>query len=373
MGKKRDRERSKRKKSSESDLEGRSNKQVKRNGKTGKSENVSDVIGEANSILYDQENNYDLDRKSDSESESQSSINTSVFSTQTDLNTNPSMASGSSPVPTTALSDSKKLDSILSGMSTVTANIEELKNGQEGMKRMITSKIDKLRNELVENIDSKVKTLHDDLNSEIGEQSKRMNDMMETMKSLQDRLSTVELAQRSAPTGAAADHSWEGAADDMETTNAGNRFRFRPGHLDDSDISIMASGVTYEDGEDLLRKAQDIINALSNNVSEQVAITRVIRIRSRFRDLNRPDRPPLVKICFRNLDEKVLVLRNKMSLKETQNYKTVYLQSTKSHAERLIELNARMLLRQMPGGNNFRVNANGRIQQRTRQDNGDRN
>ncbi len=54
-----------------------------------------------------------------------------------------------------------------------------------------------------------------------------------------------------------------------------------------------------------------------------------------------------------------------MVLKDSETYKDVYIKSSKSHAERLIELNARTLLRELPQGHNFRVDANGRIKQRT--------
>ena len=56
-----------------------------------------------------------------------------------------------------------------------------------------------------------------------------------------------------------------------------------------------------------------------------------------------------------------------MMLKDTLLFKHVYLKSCKSHTERLIELNARAILRQLPEGRNLRVDANGRIQQRTHQ------
>jgi hypothetical protein len=54
-----------------------------------------------------------------------------------------------------------------------------------------------------------------------------------------------------------------------------------------------------------------------------------------------------------------------MELKETNDHKNVYIKSCKSHVERLIELNARTILRQLPTGRSYRVNANGRIIERT--------
>ena len=118
-----------------------------------------------------------------------------------------------------------------------------------------------------------------------------------------------------------------------------------------------------QDGGDLLTKANDIIKALGSDVLTRKQITGATRLRSYIHD-----RPPLIKISFRNVKEKILVLRNKSLLKEKAPYKEVYINSSKSHAERLIELNARTLLRQLPQGSNFRVDANGRIRPREKTD-----
>jgi hypothetical protein len=45
----------------------------------------------------------------------------------------------------------------------------------------------------------------------------------------------------------------------------------------------------------------------------------------------------------------------------------VYVKSSRSHAERLIELNAKALVRGLPEGHNLRVDASGRIKPNTRQ------
>ena len=53
-----------------------------------------------------------------------------------------------------------------------------------------------------------------------------------------------------------------------------------------------------------------------------------------------------------------------MNLKDTDDFKNVFLKSSKSHAERLIELNARAILRELPQGRSLRVDSNGRIKPR---------
>jgi len=121
---------------------------------------------------------------------------------------------------------------------------------------------------------------------------------------------------------------------------------------------VTASGLPYEDGEDVLQKARDLIVALGEETNSSVSVTAARRLTAYY------DKPGLVKISFRSLTEKVSVLRKKMVLRHNDTYKKVYLKSSKSHAERLIELNARALLRNLPDGKKFRVDANGRIRQR---------
>ena len=61
------------------------------------------------------------------------------------------------------------------------------------------------------------------------------------------------------------------------------------------------------------------------------------------------------------MPKKVRVLRAKQSLKNNINFSRVYIRSYKSHVERVIELNARTILSELPTGANFRIAGNGRI------------
>ena len=56
-------------------------------------------------------------------------------------------------------------------------------------------------------------------------------------------------------------------------------------------------------------------------------------------------KPGLVKISFQSTEEKIEVLRRKrdLCLREVDVYKSVFLKSSKSHTERLIELNTKSL------------------------------
>ncbi len=64
----------------------------------------------------------------------------------------------------------------------------------------------------------------------------------------------------------------------------------------------------------------------------------------------RGDTPAAVKVEWSSREDKVSTLRLKQKLKEQSDYKNVFLKSAKSHAERLIEINFKTMLREMPQG-----------------------
>ncbi|WAR23590.1 hypothetical protein MAR_037259, partial [Mya arenaria] len=125
----------------------------------------------------------------------------------------------------------------------------------------------------------------------------------------------------------------------------------------------MARGVNYQDGEDVISKARDIIVSLGTDVAESVYVVNATRFRAHYNG-----KPGLIKVVLRKREVKVAILRNKMKLKDSDHYKQVYIKSCKSHAERLIELNARAILQQLPQGHDLRVDANGRIRRGNRQE-----
>ena len=79
---------------------------------------------------------------------------------------------------------------------------------------------------------------------------------------------------------------------------------------------------------------------------------------------------PLLEIAFEMVDQKIGILRAKRKLSESTRYKKVYLRSSKTHTECLLEFNAKSLLSEIPNGNTYRVTANGRI---VKKDNSTRN
>jgi hypothetical protein len=268
-------------------------------------------------------------------------------------NTESQSAAGSDKI---ALDLSKKLDSLLSAVA-------DLKKGQDSMRCSFEAKIDNLRTELIANIDSKVRNLRDELSIDLNKEACRIDRVLTTIETLQTRMDAVERSR--IPSG---DES--GAP----SVNTGIRHRrddhrgYQGNPLDDPDITITVSGVPVTENEDLIITANEIIDALGDEVSSNVLVTAASRLKTRI-----PNRPGLVKISFQNVHEKILVLRNKMNVKDSVKYKNCFLKSSKSHVERLIELNARTILRNLPDGKSLRVDANGRIKQRIQQDQQDAN
>lgn len=214
----------KRKKSSESDNEGY-HKQFKNGASNSDSDTVvsdsfcvSDIISEANSILFEQSDSY-------------STCNSYSNRDTTFISPSPPPSRNINNIATTGqtidMDMSQKLDSIL-------AAVAEIKKYQEGMRKMFESKLDKMRQDLTETIDSRVRSLRDELSLDINRETSRIDQVMITIQSLQARLDTVENTNRSVPAGVVLNEN--------RTHQRGNI----SAHQDDPDLSITASGIPYE-------------------------------------------------------------------------------------------------------------------------------
>ena len=98
----------------------------------------------------------------------------------------------------------------------------------------------------------------------------------------------------------------------------------------------------------------------SPNRNHTITGYKVITDAKRCNERNRGTHPVL-KIAFENVEQKVNVFRAKQRLKQSRHYKNVYMHGSKTHTERILELNAKTLLSELPNGNQYRVTANGRI------------
>ena len=72
----------------------------------------------------------------------------------------------------------------------------------------------------------------------------------------------------------------------------------------------------------------------------------------------------IFKIQLRTVEEKINLLRNKSQLKHAKGFERVFVRSSKSHTERIIDINFKTLLSEMPQLKSFRIAGNGRLMKR---------
>jgi hypothetical protein len=98
-----------------------------------------------------------------------------------------------------------------------------------------------------------------------------------------------------------------------------------------------------------------LVQALGTDVHESVRVVQVKRLQGR------DGKPGLVKVALSSTEEKVRVLRAKYKLKDSAKFKKVWLRTSKTHAERVAEVNFKRLLQLLPGGDGLRLSGNGKI------------
>ncbi|VDI05653.1 Hypothetical predicted protein [Mytilus galloprovincialis] len=180
------------------------------------------------------------------------------------------------------------------------------------MKRMFDSNLDKLKTDLIASVDNKIRTLRDEISLDLARETNRTDQIINTIQSIQSRIDNVE-----------------------------EQGKHINSHLVNSIDN--ASGIPVTEHGNLIQKAESIISALGDEVTQNVQVTGAVRLPTRS-----TNRPGIVKISFRNTHEKVQVPRNKIKLKDNAVYNKVFIKSSKSRIERLIEMNAHAVLRNLP-------------------------
>jgi hypothetical protein len=215
---------------------------------------------------------------------------------------------------------------------------QQIIRGQEQIRRSLESKIDRLRNEIKTDIDLKVKKLRDDF--ELG-----MSKMEADIEKLGKRLWIVEQSQ-------AGPSSMCGEGE----TDAETRYAYEMPPVKQpfaTESTVVVTGLYEEESEELTAKVIDMLEIMEVGHIKPV---NCLRLKSNIKS-----RPGLIKVEFHNKEEKIEVLRAKYKLKDVSRFKRVYVRGSKTHAERIIDHNARTLLKQMPNGHLYRIAANGKI------------
>ena len=200
--------------------------------------------------------------------------------------------------------------------------LRKLEAGQKGLE----SKVDKLRNDIMKSVDSQLKKIRDEFVLDIA----RLDTKLTGLENLVER-----------------QHE--------------NRNGAEVNPLDDNELCIIAANIPAEVDEDLHWKVSEIVGKLSGTAN--FTIVKAVRLRSR-----RQGSPGLVKFAVESVEQKIQILRKKYELKNDDRYNKVFLRASKSHTERLLELNARTILNELPNGSDFRITGSGCIVKKTKDD-----
>lgn len=117
--------------------------------------------------------------------------------------------------------------------------------------------------------------------------------------------------------------------------------------------TVVVINLPYEDDEDIRDKAETLIRQGLRCVD--VPVVRVMRLESKS------NKPGLVKVQLRSVEEKIKLLRLKSHLKNSDNYPRVFMRSSLTHVERCQESNMRLLLDRIPNAKDLWIDRNGRL------------
>jgi exonuclease VII small subunit len=214
-------------------------------------------------------------------------------------------------------------------MKELKSAIKAIQSGQDSLRTMMEREVAGLKISISASINESVKKLQDTFDMEI-------NSLKDHLKQVEQRLTNLE-KQSSPPEPEPEPY--------------------------DPNYTVVVFGLQHEQGENVEEKAKSLVH-------DQIGLRDIAVVRS-LRTPTRNGKPGVVKIQFASVDEKIKVLQNKRELKNcSRQYQNVYIRTSKSHLERLYELNFKNLLRGMPNGNDYRITGNGRLVKRNDQQDG---
>ena len=154
----------------------------------------------------------------------------------------------------------------------IAKSVEAIKDDQDGLKRTLESKIDRLRNYVLSTIDEKMKALKTDLDLDIGVNSRCIDELVRRVHLLTQRIDQFE------QNPIQGDDVFNGGRD--TATNWARGTFVNP--LDNNDKTVIVKYLPTTSGEDLLMKAHKLISALGEDVSSNARVVAASRLQSRF-------------------------------------------------------------------------------------------
>ena len=222
----------------------------------------------------------------------------------------------------------------------VTQMFQQVLEGQTKVRRSLESKIDKLRNDFTIQLDVQLKAIRNDFSLEL-------NRLQSDIERLGARLGVLE-NQNDGSIDTSGQHQ---AVHDVAS---GIRHRDTDLSVNNTEVTVIITGLHESFKHGLDQQVAELVDTLG--LTTEVKIMQSVRLKPKI-----TGRAGLVKVAFASRAEKIKVLRAKSELKNFPIYARVYLRSSKTHTERVLELNARTLLSQIPDGHKFRIAGNGRI------------
>lgn len=120
----------------------------------------------------------------------------------------------------------------------------------------------------------------------------------------------------------------------------------------DPEVTLIAQGVPMSDGE--------IPQDIASNILSDIGLPDMEIVRAK-RLTPRNGKPGLFKIELHDLESKICALRHKYDIETSSRFKGVTIRSSKSHTDRLIEINTQMIIDELGFQDRFRIAANGRL------------
>lgn len=131
----------------------------------------------------------------------------------------------------------------------------------------------------------------------------------------------------------------------------------------DPEVSIIVANFPTKENEDIKEEMSAMVRRGLQIPEGTCPVVRAVRLPLRRQQNGRPQnptRPPLVKVEFRTLDEKIKVLKAKMNIHNSE-WPNLYIRSARPHMERLMDINFKTLLDMMPNGSEMKITSSGRI------------
>jgi molecular chaperone GrpE (heat shock protein) len=281
--------------------------------------------------MADMNNTGQQPQMSDSSNQNKGSVRKHASDSDSDLSPKPPQAKKPN------IEDSKLLKAIQSLERKVDTSIADQQNFRksfetrlQNLEKNVNIKIEKESKGVKEEFQMEIVKLTDNIDTVNKKRVQFETEFYKNMTVLQNRVSVLEMD-----------------GPDFEAKIAEfTRESFHP------DNTVVVTGIRYSQGEDIVQKAKSlIIDGLNLDVDV------VNAARTPFRE----GKPGIVKIEFNSKAEKITVLRAKKTLANSEHYQRVYIRSSQTHTERLLQLNTKTILKELGAEEKYRLTGSGRL------------